>query len=179
MSETEHVEHKSPLFKFVEKTIFEFKYFLLPIFYYGLIIVLVLYGFVFIKELYHVITNLLSTSIEEMKIIALDFIDMVMIGNLIKMIPPGSWNSFISKDHGYKNENISSGMLKIKISTSIIVVSSIHLLKMSVTPSTDWTDLKNQLFIYGSFLAGALILGLLEYLHIKGEQIEHELDSRS
>jgi uncharacterized membrane protein YqhA len=43
-----------------------------------------------------------------------------MIANLVKMIITGSYHSFVDKEHGFKGENANSGMLKVKISTSLI-----------------------------------------------------------
>jgi len=156
--------------KILEDFIFNIKW-VLVLFYVGLIGVLLLYGYTFAKELVLVFKNQ-PESTEQMKIVVLDMVDIVMIANLIKMIITGSYNSFISKDHGRLNERISSGMLKIKIMTSVIIVSTIGLLKSFVADSVSWDVVNKQIYIYGIFLVGALVLGILEYLHIKGEQLE-------
>lgn len=144
-------------------------------FYLGLIVVLCLYGVAFSRELFEVLKHGLTAKTEEMKIIVLDLVDIVMLANLVKMIITGSYNSFISKDHGYKNENISSGMLKIKISTSIIVVCMIHLLGMFVG-DINMNLLLPKLYIFGMFLIAAIVLGVLEFLHIKGDMLDGHKD---
>lgn len=156
-----------------EAIIFNVKWLLIA-FYLGLVAILFLYGFAYVKEIIHLTVTSLQMSTDELKIVVLDTVDVVMIANLVKMIIAGSYNSFISKDHGYLNESISSGMLKIKIGTSILVVSAIHLLKEFVNKSTDWDNLHKQLLIYVAFLATALVLGILEYLHVKSEVMEHD-----
>ena len=57
--------------------------------------------------------------------VTLEDVDIVMIANLVKMIITGSYNSFVSKKHDDENEKVSSGMLKVKMSTSIMGVSAI------------------------------------------------------
>lgn len=166
---------QSKVVKLTERFIFNVKW-ILPLFYLGLMGVLLLYGYSFIKEIGHIFIESPHDGMDAMKVVVLDTIDIVMIANLIKMIITGSYNSFISKDHGYKNENISSGMLKIKISTSIIVVSSIHLLKSFISPTIDWNVIFKQLDIYAAFLVSALVLGVLEYIHVKSEVLEHKLE---
>jgi uncharacterized protein (TIGR00645 family) len=122
--------------KAVEIIIFNVRW-ILPLFYMGLVVVMFLYGYSYLDEIIHLVKEGFMTStpikLDEMKLIALDMVDVVMIANLVKMIVAGSYHSFISKKHGYANEAISSGALKIKISTSIVVVASIHLLKQFVT----------------------------------------------
>jgi uncharacterized protein (TIGR00645 family) len=159
--------------RLLESVLFNVKW-ILPVFYLGLAVVLLLYGVAFGKEIWNIIPRAASLSTDEMKIVVLDFVDLVMVASLVKMIITGSYNSFVNKDHGRANENISSGMLKIKISTSIIVVCSIHLLRTFVAEHSSWEDIQRKLCIYAAFLISALVLGVLEYLHQKGEALEKE-----
>ena len=65
-------------------------------------------------------------------------------------------------------------MLKVKMSTSLIGVSSIHLLQSFINSEhSNWEDLKKQLVIHGTFLVGALILSVIDYLHEKSEHSAH------
>lgn len=174
-----HQVHINRGVKAVELMIFNIRW-ILPLFYLGLVVAMVLYGYSYLDEIIHLATQGFrsqSIKLDDMKLIVLDLVDTVMVANLVKMIIAGSYHSFISKKHGYANEAISSGMLKIKIQTSIIVVGSIHLLKEFVT-HTSWAELSMQLFIYGAFLASGMVLGVLEYLHIKGEVLEADAEHR-
>jgi uncharacterized membrane protein YqhA len=56
-----------------------------------------------------------------------------MIAIFVKMIITGSYHSFVDKNHGQPNESSSSGMLKVKLATSIMGVSSIHLLQSFIS----------------------------------------------
>ena len=140
---------------------------------------MILYGYAFVRSILLLAPQAVGFSTDQMKIVVLDFVDIVMVANLVKMIITGSYNSFVSKDHGRPNENISSGTLKIKISTSVIVVCAIHLLRNFVADHTSWGDLQAKLWIFASFLATTLVLGILEYLHVRGEAIEAQMKLHS
>ena len=157
---------------FIEEVIFNARWLLIP-FYLGLILVLCLYEYAFAKQVLSIFT-LNSITTESMMLVVLEAVDVVMIANLVKMIISGSYNSFVSKSHGYQNENASSGMLKVKMSMSIIGVSSIHLLQSFVAAEhIPMEVITKQLMIHGAFIIGTLIIAIVEYLHVKGDAIEH------
>ena len=164
--------------KLIENVIFNVKW-LLPIFYFGLIIVMFMYGFAYFKEVIHLVVRTAEVSTDEMKIMVLDMVDIVMVANLVKMIITGSYNSFVSKSHGRPNENYSSGTLKIKIGTSVITVATIHLLKIFITGTVPTEIVKQDLEIFGMFIICAIALAVLEYVHIKAEVIEHEMETHN
>lgn len=144
----------------VEKVIFNSKWLLIP-FYLKLFYTLarLLYFFVFHGE----ITN------EEL-MGALHAVDSVMIANLVKMIITGSYNSFVSKNHSEETEKVSSGMLKVKMATSIMGVTSIHLLQTFINvdinhAAVTWEIIYKQVFIHGTIIVGSLILAVIDYLH--------------
>jgi uncharacterized protein (TIGR00645 family) len=163
---------------FIEEIIFNVRWMLIP-FYLGLIFVLFLYAFAFAKQVLGMF-SMQSITTESMMLVVLGAVDVVMIANLVKMIISGSYNSFVSKTHGYQNENASSGMLKVKMSMSIIGVSSIHLLQSFVeAPHISTEVITKQLIIHGTFIVGTLCMAVIEYLHIKGDAIEHEMEHGS
>ena len=101
----------------------------------------------------------------------LEAVDIVMIANLVKMIITGSYTSFINKNHEEPSEKVSSGALKVKIVTSIIGVTSIHLLQTFIeAEKIDWLIIQKQIAIHAMFLVGALILAVIDYLHLKTEK---------
>lgn len=162
--------------KIIENIIFSSRWFLTP-FYLGLIIVLFLYEWTYLKEVLNLILEIHKLNKNDMMLIILEIVDMVMIANLVKMIITGSYNSFVSKEHGFKNEKATSGILKVKMGTSLIGVSSIHLLKSFIKiESVSMEDLKKMVIIHGSFLIGAVLLMLIEYIHIKGERLEYGIE---
>lgn len=110
----------------------------------------------------------------------LEAVDMVMIANLVKQIITGSYNSFVSKEHGRHGENISSGALKVKMSTSLIGISSIFLLQvfLKVNSHTEWAVVWKYVVIHSTFLVSAIILAIVEFLHVKSEWYEADMQSR-
>lgn len=101
----------------------------------------------------------------------LEDVDIVMIANLVKMIITGSYNSFVSKSHGIEGEQVSSGALKVKMATSVMGVSSIHLLQTFINAKDilNNTMIYNQLLIHGIFIIGSIALAGIDYLHVKSE----------
>jgi uncharacterized protein (TIGR00645 family) len=159
--------------KLIENVLFNVKW-VLPLFYLGLAIVLLLYGYTYAKEIIHVVREAKDLTTEQMKLVALDFVDLVMIANLMKLIIAGSYNSFVSKTHGQPNENNSSGTLKNKIATSVIVFSMINLLGDFLGKGLPLEAVKIKLMIFVAFLIASLVLGVMEFLHVKCEAIESE-----
>ena len=157
--------------KIIEKILFQSKWVLVP-FYLGLIIAQVVYLFWYSQNLYHMLTCATSVTKEQGMLIVLELVDIVMIANLIKMIISGSYTSFITKDHHEASEKSSSGLLKVKMSTSLIGVSSIHLLQSFINAEkVDWSTIQKQVLIHGVFLVGAFVLMMIEYFHVKAEAI--------
>jgi len=111
---------------------------------------------------------------------SLEAVDEAMVANLIKSIITGSYNSFISKDHGYKNENVSSGILKVKMGSSLVGISSIYLLKTFLElrqENIPWDELWKYLIIHLAFLLGTLVLAWVELLHNKSEYYDKKAES--
>ena len=148
----------------IEKIIFNIKWLLIP-FYVKLVWIL-------IKLLYSFYIGNVST---EVQLETLGAIDIVMIANLVKMIISGSYNSFISKDHGYKNENNSSGILKVKIMTSLMSICAITLLKDFLeADKVNISIILIQLSIFTFFTISAWVLARIDYIHVKSTSLEQQ-----
>lgn len=151
----------------IEKFIISSKWMLIP-FYTGLILTLGQFTVSYFGLIFESLSSFTHYSKNEVILQMLEVIDVVMIANLAKMIIVGSYNSFVKKFPSEMSENISSGMLKIKMSTSLIGVSSIHLLKDFISAEhLPWDVLYKQLAIHTAFIVGALALSFMEYLHNK------------
>lgn len=158
--------------KLIERIIFSARWLLIP-FYLGLFITMLIYTYVYIREIFFLIQGARTITKDVVLLATLELVDIVMIANLVKMIITGSYNSFVDKHHGYEGENISSGMLKVKMSTSLIGVTSIHLLQSFINAQKeDWPALQKQIIIHGVFLIGAMMLAVIDYLHVKSESFD-------
>lgn len=164
--------------KIVESVLFSVRW-VLPFFYVILFAALIIYAYFDVEEFVNYVMHINQYNKSTAMLTFIELIDMTMIANLGKMIITGSYNSFVSKLHGFPNENISSGLLKVKMSTSLVGVTAIALLQRSVETDlhgnllTNWDTLYKLGFIHGLFLFASIILAVVDRLHEQGE-IESE-----
>lgn len=107
--------------------------------YLGLIVAQCVYVYLFMIELSHLVVGAFSSvrvSETEVMLVVLGLIDVVMIANLLIMVIIGGYETFVSRldlddnpDQPEWLSHVNAGVLKIKLSTAIIGISSIHLLK--------------------------------------------------
>ncbi len=121
--------------KFMENVMFASRWLLAP-FYFGLIISLVLLLIVFIKEIFHFIGHF-NMNETELILFILTLIDLSFAGNLLLIVIFSGYENFVSKininDHEDKPEwmgTVDFGGLKLKLISSIVAISGIHLLKV-------------------------------------------------
>lgn len=169
-------EHKSRAQKFIEAIVFESRWILVP-FYLGLIVAQVFYCFKFcayLMEFAHEFNKLDETKI---MLMVLTLIDITMIGNLIKMIISGSYQTFVSPLDNDHTEKISSGLLKVKMGSSLVGVSSIHLLQAFINSSAlPMRELLVKSGIHMIFLLSTIGLAYVDYLHSLSKKL-HETHS--
>jgi uncharacterized protein (TIGR00645 family) len=115
--------------------IFGSRWLQLPL-YLGLILAQGVYVVLFVKELWHLILGAASLGEQEIMLIVLGLIDVVMISNLLVMVIVGGYETFVSRlrleNHPDQPEwlsHVNAAVLKVKLATAIIGISSIHLLK--------------------------------------------------
>ena len=105
-------------------------------------------------------------------LVVLGLIDVVMISNLLIMVIVGGYETFVSRmnleSHPDQPEwlnHVNASVLKVKLSTAIIGISSIHLLKTFINaPNYDEKVLMWQTIIHIAFLLSALAIALTDRL---------------
>ena len=115
------------------------------------------------------ITSLNETVI---MLVVLALIDVVMISNLLIMVIVGGYETFVSRmnleDHPDQPEwlsHVNASVLKVKLATAIIGISSIHLLKTYINAGNyDTKVLMWQSIIHITFLLSALAIALTDRL---------------
>jgi uncharacterized protein (TIGR00645 family) len=173
--------------------IFASRWLQLPL-YLGLILAQVVYVFHFWVELVHLIeaafgsTDALQklvtsigykadapvTSLNEtvIMLVVLALIDVVMISNLLIMVIVGGYETFVSRMNleGHPDQpewlsHVNASVLKVKLATAIIGISSIHLLKTFINAG-NYTDkvLLWQTLIHIAFLLSALAIAYTDKL---------------
>ena len=106
----------------------------------------------------------------EVMLIVLGLIDVVMISNLLIMVIVGGWETFVSRlgleNHPDEPEwlsHVNAGVLKVKLATAIIGISSVHLLKTFINVENyDEKTLIWQTIIHITFVISALIIAYVE-----------------
>jgi len=99
-------------------------------------------------------------------LVVLGLIDVVMISNLLIMVIVGGYETFVSKmgldDHPDQPEwlsHVNASVLKVKLGTAIIGISSIHLLKTFINAAAfDTKTLVAQTAIHVAFLLSAMAI---------------------
>ena len=178
--------------------IFASRWLQLPL-YIGLIAAQVVYVFHFLVELTHLVeavfgsptalqalvnsigykSDVALTSLNEtvIMLVVLGLIDVVMISNLLIMVIIGGYETFVSRmrldDHPDQPEwlnHVNASVLKVKLATAIIGISSIHLLKTFINAANyDIKVLMWQTIIHVVFLLSALAIALTDKLMVRRE----------
>ncbi len=144
----------------IPKIIFSCKYLLIP-FYLKLFYTLA-------RLLYYFYVNGKLQNEEMLQ--TLEDVDIVMIATLVKMIITGNYNSFTDDKHDIDEDRISPGALKVKLSTAIIGISSIHLLQTFIgAPNINMETVVKQIAIHAAFIVGAICLAFIDWLACKQE----------
>jgi uncharacterized protein (TIGR00645 family) len=167
--------------------IFASRWLQLPL-YLGLIVAQAIYVWLFWQELYylllaamgngnaleHVIDAVSVEGVERptqltetvIMLVVLGLIDVVMISNLLIMVIVGGYETFVSRLHleGHPDQpewlsHVNASVLKVKLATAIIGISSIHLLKTFINAAAyDEKTLIAQTGIHITFLLSAMAI---------------------
>lgn len=163
--------------------------------YVGLIVAQAVYVYRFLVELWHlvgyavlghpapqsVVLGLAKPEVAQnmetvVMLSVLGLIDVVMIANLLIMVIVGGYETFVSRLYleGHPDQpewlsHVNAGVLKVKLATALIGISSIHLLKTFISPPAN--DGSNavmwQVIIHVTFLVSAVSLAWIDRLTAK------------
>ncbi len=175
----------------LEGAIFSSRWLQAPL-YAGLIIAQLIYVCQFFRELWHLFATFFGPGkIEDIStgimIGVLGLIDVVMVANLVIMVVIGGYETFVSRldleDKADKPEwlsHVNAGVLKIKLGTALISISSIHLLKTFIEVRELGFQIQNdaikwQVVIHVIFLVSAIVLAWTDRIMMAGlrEQAKH------
>jgi uncharacterized protein (TIGR00645 family) len=173
--------------------IFASRWLQLPL-YLGLIVAQGIYVWLFWQELYHLVMAAFGNgaALEHVldavtvpgverpaklnetviMLVVLGLIDVVMISNLLIMVIVGGYETFVSRmnleSHPDQPEwlsHVNASVLKVKLATAIIGISSIHLLKTFINAAAyDEKTLIAQTGIHITFLLSAMAIAVSDRL---------------
>jgi uncharacterized protein (TIGR00645 family) len=137
----EHATTERAPLRPLPQLIFSSRWLQLPL-YLGLIIAQCVYVFLFLKELWHLVSHAMDFSEQQIMLVVLGLIDVVMISNLLVMVIVGGYETFVSRlrlqghpDQPEWLSHVNAGVLKVKLAMAIIGISSIHLLRIFIEAS--------------------------------------------
>ena len=189
---TDPVKTQAPI-RVLPNLIFASRWLQLPL-YLGLIAAQAIYVFHFWVELVHLIeaafgsqaaldtlvssigykSDVQLTGLNEtvIMLVVLALIDVVMISNLLIMVIVGGYETFVSRmnleNHPDQPEwlsHVNASVLKVKLATAIIGISSIHLLKTFINAANyDVKVLMWQTIIHVVFLLSAMAIAYTDKL---------------
>lgn len=150
--------------------------------YFGLIVAQAVYVYRFMIELWHLILKTPSISETDIMLIVLGLIDVVMIANLLIMVIIGGYETFVSRLHlqGHPDQpewlsHVNAGVLKVKLATALIGISSIHLLKTFINAAQIPSQtIMWQVIIHVTFVLSAWMLALIDKLTYREKPTAHK-----
>lgn len=124
-----------------------------------------------------------TTSLNEtiIMLVVLALIDVVMISNLLIMVIVGGYETFVSRMdlEGHPDQpewlsHVNASVLKVKLATAIIGISSIHLLKTFIN-AANYEDkvLIAQTAIHITFLLSAIAIAYTDKLMSRQSEQDH------
>jgi uncharacterized protein (TIGR00645 family) len=162
----------------IPRLIFSSRWLQLPL-YLGLIVAQVVYVYLFLKELLHLVLHTATVTELQAMLIVLGLIDVVMISNLLIMVIVGGYETFVSRmelnrhpDQPEWLSHVNASVLKIKLAMAIIGISSIHLLRTFIeagslgTQNSTYTEagIMWQTIIHTVFILSAIGIAIVDRL---------------
>ncbi|MEV7994074.1 IS21-like element helper ATPase IstB [Streptomyces sp. NPDC086077] len=139
--------------------------------YFGLVAAQGVYVYKFFNELWALVLRCVTGQATETYVMlaVLKLVDVVMIANLLIMVIVGGYETFVSRIglQGHRDQpewlsHVNSNVLKVKLATAIVGISSVHLLQMFVdVHHTSRHSLLWGTVIHMAFIASAAILAYM------------------
>ncbi|MGR9051677.1 MAG: TIGR00645 family protein [Gammaproteobacteria bacterium] len=155
----------------IERLMYASRWILAPV-YLVLSIALLALSVKFFQELYHFLPHLLEIEESDLILKLLTLIDLTLVGSLTVIVMFSGYENFVSQmDIGLTTEKLGwlgthdYGSLKMKVASSIVAISSIHLLKIFMNVQhTDNDKILWYVVIHLTLVVSALLMALIDKL---------------
>jgi len=155
----------------MERLMYSSRLLLAPI-YVGLSLALFALFIKFFQELYHFIPLIMELDESQVVLKLLTLIDLTLVGSLIVIVMFSGYENFVSRlDIGEATEKLEwlgthdYGALKMKVASSIVAISSIHLLKIFMNiDSTNNDKIMWYALVHLTFVISALLMAYFDKL---------------
>ena len=142
---------------------------LLVVFYLGLTAALGLYAISFMRKLWEYFSHVMDLEETEAILKILSLIDASLVASLVVMVIISGYENFVSKfDNAEGGElsflgKIDASSLKIKVASTIVAISSIHLLQIFLN-ADKYTESKIMwlTIVHMAFVLSALLLAYID-----------------
>jgi len=141
------------------------RWILAPI-YFGLSLALLILTARFLHDALIALPQLFTMAETDLVLLVLGLIDFALVGSLVLMVMLSGYENFISRFK--KDENLEwlttldANSLKVKLATSIVAISSIHLLQVFMNAEhVDNTKLMWFALVHMTFVISAFVMGTL------------------
>ena len=164
--------------KLIERALYNSRWLLVPM-YIGLAALLVLLTISFLVDLISMFPRALLLSEKEIILSALALIDLVLVSSLVVMVIISGYENFVSRIELAESDDklswvgkLDSGTLKLKVASSIVAISSVHLLKAFMNASEiDNEKLLWLVIIHLTFVVSALLMAVIERFLTRKEPV--------
>jgi uncharacterized protein (TIGR00645 family) len=144
--------------------------------YFGLVVVQGVYVYKFFNELWTLVLRCVTGRATETYVMlsVLKLVDVVMIANLLIMVIVGGYETFVSRIdlQGHRDQpewfsHVNPNVLKVKLATAIVGISSVHLLQMFV----DVQHTAQHSLLWGTTIHMAFILSAAILAYMSGPML--------
>jgi uncharacterized protein (TIGR00645 family) len=146
---------------------------LLVVFYLGLALSLGLYAISFALKLFEYLSKVMVLGDAEAILKILALIDASLVASLVVMVIISGYENFVSRFDNVQDKNgelswlgkIDAGSLKVKVASTIVAISSIHLLQVFLN-ANQYENAKIMwlTIMHMAFVASALLLAYIDRL---------------
>ncbi|MBK8769572.1 MAG: TIGR00645 family protein [Rhizobiales bacterium] len=144
---------------------------LLVVFYLGLAMALLLYAISFLRKLWEYFSKVMVLEETDAILKILALIDASLVASLVVMVIISGYENFVSRFDEAEEKSgelswlgkIDAGSLKIKVASTIVAISSIHLLQVFLNANQYTSDKIMWLTVmHMAFVASALLLAYID-----------------
>jgi len=140
---------------------------LLVVFYLGLALALAVYALTFGVKLWDFVSHVFDIDEADAILKMLGLIDAALVASLVVMVIISGYENYVSRFDDESSVHwlgeIDAGSLKIKVASTIVAISSIHLLQIFLNVGTQTTEhLMWYTLIHLAFVLSALFLAYID-----------------
>lgn len=164
--------------RIIERGLFASRWIMAP-FYIGLSIALLGMLYIFVKDLFQFFMAINTLKETEAILGILSLIDLSLAGNLMLIVIFSGYQNFVSsfiKEKDYIEPDwkgtVDYSTLKLKLISSIVAISGIHLLGIFMSDGFSVEKLKTLLVAHLVFVLAGVLLALMDYISTKAKKLK-------